>query len=97
MGYSEAESTWEPAASLPTAMVKEFEEGVKRDLCSNSYTSGGQTLCTLASVVTNSSDATTTSLAKKLRLECHSQESANAGYAPSILQSCFNVHMQGIC
>jgi len=79
LGYSEADCTWEPASSLPVAMVTEYEEGVKRDLITDNYTSGGQTLCTMASVVLNS-PVTPVLEAKKLCLECTPVESASMGY-----------------
>ena len=60
-------------------MVREYEEGVKRDLITDNYTSGGQTVCTMTSVVSNSS-VTPASEAKKLRLECTPIESASMGY-----------------
>lgn len=37
-------SSWEHASSLPTSLVKDYEDGVQRELHIESFSSGGQTL-----------------------------------------------------
>ena len=51
LGRPLTETSWEPALSLPSKMVEEYESGVKRDLKEDFSTSGGLTVCTLLSAV----------------------------------------------
>lgn len=72
-----AESSWEPAASIPSSIIEEFEEGVQREVQKEAYTSGGQTIYTLSSMRQDKS--TSQSKAKKPRLEQNSTVSSNSG------------------
>lgn len=73
LGRPVAESSWEPASSLPTTLIKEFDDGIQREIEEHSYTSGGQTICTLSS---SQKDAEPEP--KKVCLRC-SIESSNSG------------------
>ena len=42
------EVTWEPASSLPTQLIKEFEDGIACDLVETTNISYGQRTSTLA-------------------------------------------------
>lgn len=51
LGRPLTETSWEPALSLPSKMVEEYESDVKRDLQEDFSSSGGLTVCTLLSAV----------------------------------------------
>ena len=49
IGGTTANSTWEPASTLPSELITEYEEGVQRKLMDDKYFSGGETVHTLSS------------------------------------------------
>jgi len=51
LGRSIADSSWEIASSLPTYIVKEYEDGVNRELYKDHFTSAGQTVSVISSKV----------------------------------------------
>lgn len=45
------DTTWEPASTLPSELVAEFESGIQRQVVDDKFSSGGQTIHTLTSRV----------------------------------------------
>jgi len=88
LGDPLTKSTWESAADLPGALVKEYEDGLSREIQGDAYTSGGQTVCTLSSTL-----KPTQPQAKKACMHHSSKESSNSGYVCSRIW-CSRPHMQ---
>lgn len=49
LGKPTTASTWVSAASLPMHMISEYEDGVRREVVEEKFSSGGQTIHTLTS------------------------------------------------
>ena len=49
LGRDSTSATWEPESSLPQQLVREYEEGIIREVHDISHASCGQTVHTLAS------------------------------------------------
>lgn len=45
------DTTWEPASTLPSKLVAEFESGIQQEVVDNKFSSGGETIHTLSSRV----------------------------------------------
>lgn len=45
------DTTWEPASTLPSELVAEFESGIQRQVVDDKFSSGGQTIHPLTSRV----------------------------------------------
>lgn len=80
LGRPITESSWEPASSLPSDIIEEYESGIQRDVQEKSYTSGGQTIYTLLSARESNSAAQPHT--KKPRLDKSTIESSNSGWVP---------------
>lgn len=76
LGEPLSKTTWETATDLPIEMVKEYEQGLKRDIQEDMHISGGQTVCTLSTALKPLQPE-----AKKTRLQQASlTDSSNSGY-----------------
>lgn len=78
LGRPIAESSWEPAATLPATMITEYENGVQRDLEEEVFSSGGQTITTIKSV-TRQQESTQPEPKRPCR-STNAIESSNSGY-----------------
>ena len=94
LGEPITKTTWEAATDLPVEMVKEYEDGLKRDIQEDVYISGGQTVCTLSSALKSLQPE-----AKKPCLQTSLTDSSNSGYVTFIQGTLTNINLnsQGFC
>jgi len=70
-------SSWERASSLPTALVKDYEDGIQRELYKESFTSGGETIHTLSATQKDTRDSSPKP--KQPRVDFDDHDASNSG------------------
>ena len=76
LGQTVTDSSWEPESKLPATLVKEYEDGIEREIIEHRYSSGGQVVTTITSELQDSAEV---SEIKKPRLTAKAVESASSG------------------
>ena len=69
--------SWNHASTLPTALVKEYENGIQRKLHKESFTSGGETIHTI--LTTRKDDQDTPPQLKKPHVSYEYHDTSNSG------------------
>ena len=69
IGQTSAQSNWESAASLPSDLIQEYEDGLQREVVHSTFSSGGETIYSLYSTCTGTSGNAGMPPSKKPRME----------------------------